>query len=101
MYDFNYEVPAETRDEFWKEECDVHPTSSTSKVYDDWSSNALMDPFDPALHSTTVSGLRPLLPLIIFAGVGSFFLGALVTSIRGGMNEEGWFKFNHDKEEQD
>jgi len=33
--------------------------------------------------------------------VGSFFLGALVTAIRRGMNEEGWFKFNQDKEEQD
>ena len=35
MHDFNYEVPAETREEFWKEECEVHPTSLTCKVYDD------------------------------------------------------------------
>ena len=35
MHDFNYEVPAEAREEFWKEECEVHPTSSTCKVYDD------------------------------------------------------------------
>jgi len=35
MHDFNYEVPAETREEFWKEECEIHPTSSTCKVYDD------------------------------------------------------------------
>ena len=59
-----------------------------------------MDPSDPALHGTAVSGVKPLLTLVIFAGVGSFF-GALVTAIRRGMNEEGWFKFNQDKEEQD
>ena len=60
-----------------------------------------MDPFDPALQSTALAGVKPLLTLAIFAGVGSFFLGALVTAIRRGMKEEGWFKFNQDKEEQD
>ena len=35
MHDFNYEIPAKTREEFWKEECEIHPTSSTCKVYDD------------------------------------------------------------------
>ena len=60
-----------------------------------------MDPLDPALQSTAVSGVKPLLTLVIFAGVGSFFLGALVTAIRRGMNEEGWFRFNQDKEEED
>ena len=60
-----------------------------------------MDPLDPALQSTAVSGVKPLLTLVIFAGVGSFFLGALVTAIRRGMNEEGWFKFNQEKEKQD
>ena len=35
MHDFNYEIPAEAREEFWKEACEVHPTSSTCKVYDD------------------------------------------------------------------
>ena len=60
-----------------------------------------MDPLDPALQSTALSGVKPLLTLLIFAGLGSFFLGALVTAIRRGMNEEGWFKFNQDKEEQD
>ena len=59
-----------------------------------------MDPLDPAIQSTALSGVKPLLTLAIFAGVGSFFLGALVTAIRRGMNEEGWFKFNQDKEEQ-
>ena len=60
-----------------------------------------MDPFDPALQSTAVSGVRPLLTLAIFAGLGSFFLGALVTAIRRGMKENGWFKFNQKKEKQD
>ena len=23
MHDFNYEIPAETREEFWKEECEI------------------------------------------------------------------------------
>tara|TARA_Y100001978_G_scaffold104898_1_gene93777 strand:- start:331 stop:513 length:183 start_codon:yes stop_codon:yes gene_type:complete len=60
-----------------------------------------MDPLDPALPITAVSGVKPLLTLAIIAGVGSFFLGALFTAVRRGMNEEGWFKFNQDKEEQD
>ncbi len=60
-----------------------------------------MDPLDPALQSTTVSGVRPLLTLAIFAGLGSFFLGALVTAIRRGIKENGWFKFNQDKEKKD
>ena len=60
-----------------------------------------MDPFDPAFQSTAVSGVRPLMTLAIFAGLGSFFLGALVTAIRRGMKENGWFKFNQDKEKQD
>ena len=61
----------------------------------------MMDPLDPAFQSTVVSGVKPLLTLAIFAGVGSFFLGALVTAIRRGMKEEGWFKFNQEKDEQD
>ena len=60
-----------------------------------------MDPLDPALQSTAVSGVRPLLTLAILAGLGSFFLGALVTAIRRGMKENGWFKFNQEKEKQD
>ena len=57
-----------------------------------------MDPLDPALQSTAVTGFRPLLTLAIFAGLGSFFLGALVTAIRRGIKENGWFKFNQEKE---
>ena len=59
-----------------------------------------MDPFDPALQSTAVTGVKPLLTLAIFAGIGSFSLGALVTAIRRGMKEEGWFKINQEKEDQ-
>ena len=60
-----------------------------------------MDPLDPALQSTAVSGIKPLLTLAIFAGLGSFFLGALVTAIRRGIKENGWFEFNQEKEKQD
>ena len=60
-----------------------------------------MDPLDPALQSTAVSGVGPLLTLAIFAGLGSFFLGALFTAIRRGIKENGWFKFNQEKEKQD
>ena len=58
-----------------------------------------MDALDPAIQSTAVSGVKPLLTLAIFACVGSFFLGALITSIRRGMKEEGWFKLKQEKEE--
>ena len=95
MHDFNNEVPTETR-----EECEVHPIYSKCKVYDDWSSKDLMDSLDPALQITAVTGVKPLLTLAIFAGMGSFFLGSLATAIRRGMKEEGWFKFNQEKEEQ-
>ena len=60
-----------------------------------------MDPLDPALQSTAVSGVKPLLTLAIFAVLGSFFLGALVTAIRRGMKEDGWFKFNQQEDKQD
>ena len=60
-----------------------------------------MDPLDPSLQSTAISGCKPLLTLVIFAGLGSFFLGALVTAIRRGIKEEGWFKLKQDKEEEE
>ena len=60
-----------------------------------------MDPLDPTLQSTAVIGVKPLLTLGIFAGVGSFFLGALITAIRRGMKEDGWFKFNKKEKNQD
>ena len=60
-----------------------------------------MDLLDPSLKSTASLGVKPLLTLAIFAGVGSFFLGALFTAIRRGMKEEGWFKFKQNKEEEE
>tara|TARA_B100000700_G_scaffold196944_1_gene216740 strand:- start:668 stop:850 length:183 start_codon:yes stop_codon:yes gene_type:complete len=60
-----------------------------------------MDPLDPALQTIAISGVNPLLTLAILSGLGSFFFGALVTSIRIGMKEDGWFKFNQEKENQD
>ena len=60
-----------------------------------------MDLLDHSLKITASLGVKPLLTLSIFAGVGSFFLGALITAIRRGMKEEGWFKFKQDKEEEE
>ena len=60
-----------------------------------------MDPLDPALQSRAVTGVDLLLTMAIFVGVGSFFFGALVTAIRRGMKEDGWFKFNQEKGKQD
>ena len=60
-----------------------------------------MDPLEPAFQGTALSGVKPLMTLAIFAGLGSFFLGALVTAIRRGMKEDGWFKFNKEEKEQD
>ena len=52
-----------------------------------------MEVLDPVFHNTAVSGVKPLITLTIFALFGSFFLGALVTAIRRGIMEEGWFNF--------
>ena len=60
-----------------------------------------MDSFDSVLQSVGSSGVKPLLTLAIFAGLGSFFLGALITSIKRGIKEEGWFKFIQNKEKKE
>ncbi len=60
-----------------------------------------MDSFDLALQSADSSGVKPLLSLAIFAGLGSFFLGALITAIKRGIKEEGWFKFLDNKEKKE
>ncbi len=52
-----------------------------------------MDPFDPAIQNTAVTGWQPLVTLAIIASVGAFFFGALFTAIKKGMKEEGWFNF--------
>tara|TARA_Y100001968_G_C19313224_1_gene695272 strand:- start:173 stop:358 length:186 start_codon:yes stop_codon:yes gene_type:complete len=58
-----------------------------------------MESFDPAYQNAAVSGVMPLISLAIFALLGSFFLGALVTAVRRGIKEEGWFNFKKEKEE--
>ena len=60
-----------------------------------------MDPLDPGLQSAAFGGENPLLTLAFFACVGSFFLGALVTAVKKGLKEEGWFKFKQEEEERD
>ena len=34
MHDFNYKIPPETKEEFWKSECELHPTNSNFKTYE-------------------------------------------------------------------
>ncbi len=35
MHDFSYKIPPETREEFWANECNLHPTALTCKAYED------------------------------------------------------------------
>ena len=35
MHDFSYKIPPKSREEFWANECNLHPTASTCKAYDD------------------------------------------------------------------
>ncbi len=49
-----------------------------------------MDPSDPALQNMAAFGWKPLLTLGLFAGIGAFFFGALITALRRGIKEEGW-----------
>tara|TARA_Y100001968_G_scaffold309544_1_gene329442 strand:- start:1104 stop:1286 length:183 start_codon:yes stop_codon:yes gene_type:complete len=60
-----------------------------------------MEVFDPAFHNLSVSGIKPLISLLIISIVGSFFLGALVTAVKRGIKEEGWFNLKKGKEEED
>ena len=57
-----------------------------------------MEVFDPVFQNTALSGVKPLISLAIFAILGSFFFGALVTAVRRGIKEEGWFNFKKEKE---
>ncbi len=34
MRDFSYQLPNQRRAEFWEEECKLHPTKSTCKLYE-------------------------------------------------------------------
>tara|TARA_B100000579_G_C22470467_1_gene683185 strand:- start:180 stop:365 length:186 start_codon:yes stop_codon:yes gene_type:complete len=58
-----------------------------------------MEQFDPVFQDTAASGVKPLISLAIFVVFGSFFLGALVTALRRGIKEEGWFTYKKEKEE--
>tara|TARA_B100000945_G_scaffold125863_1_gene100162 strand:+ start:984 stop:1157 length:174 start_codon:yes stop_codon:yes gene_type:complete len=57
-----------------------------------------MEVFDPVFQNTALSGVKPLISFAIFAILGSFFFGALVTAVRRGIKEEGWFNFKKEKE---
>ena len=35
MLDFNYQLPKDTFNEYWDEECISHPTKSHCKIFDD------------------------------------------------------------------
>ena len=56
-----------------------------------------MESLDPAIQSAAVHGVKPLLSLIVFAGFGAFFFGALLTAVTKGIKEEGWFDLKKDK----
>ena len=59
-----------------------------------------MESFDSIpLQDYVKSGFLQLFTLIIFAFLGSFFLCALITTVKEGIKEEGWFKFKIEKEE--
>ena len=58
-----------------------------------------MEVFEPASQNIAVSGIKPLISLLIIALFGAFFFGALVTAIRRGIKEEGWFNLKKEKEE--
>ncbi len=34
MHDFNYIMPSKSREEFWRNECDLYPTNSNCKTYE-------------------------------------------------------------------
>ena len=34
MHDFNYIIPPKTREDFWENECALHPTNPTCKTYE-------------------------------------------------------------------
>ena len=58
-----------------------------------------MEVFDPAFQSSVLSDLKPLIPLAIFTLFGSFFFGALLTAVRRGIKDDGWFDLKKEEEE--
>ena len=57
-----------------------------------------MEVFDPGFQSTALSGVKPQISLAIFSILGSFFFGALLTAVRRGIKDEGWFNLKKGKE---
>ena len=49
------------------------------------------------IQNNPSSGVKPLITLAIFSILGSFFIAALKTFVRGGIKEEGWCKFKFEK----
>tara|TARA_Y100001970_G_scaffold294164_1_gene447816 strand:- start:4112 stop:4267 length:156 start_codon:yes stop_codon:yes gene_type:complete len=47
---------------------------------------------DQTIQNTILFGSKPLFTLAVFVCFGSFFAGALITAIKRGIEEEGWFK---------
>ena len=52
-----------------------------------------MEALDLTIHNNASSGLKPFITLAIFSILGSFFTAALITSVRGGIKDEGLCKF--------
>ena len=56
-----------------------------------------MDALDPL--SQVAGGNSPSPLLLIMGCIGTFFAGALITSLMRGRKEQGWFKRNEDDDE--
>ena len=56
-----------------------------------------MEALDIIIRNNASSVVKPLITLAIFSILGSFFIAALITSVRGGIKEEGWCKFKFEK----
>ena len=58
-----------------------------------------MESFDSIFQDYVKSGFCSYLLWSFLPFIGSFFLVSLITSVKRGMKEEGWFKFKKEKEE--
>ena len=56
-----------------------------------------MEALDLIIQNNASSGVKPLITLAVYSILGSFFIAALITSVRGGIKEEGWCKFKFEK----
>ena len=62
---------------------------------DNWARVFVVITFLTFGEAQIIGGIIPNLIAFIL------FLGALITAIRRGMKEDGWFKFNKEEKEQD